>query len=789
MSTDLIAEVKEAARRDSVNAYQKAGFSGALNHDGGHNLAGLCPFHDDHDPSFKITTSGEHAGCWWCFPCGVGGSIIDFYLRRNNLETLTGEVLADLAGRLGVNGNGQGSSKPSAKPPARVLREQVYRLTVPQSGDVLEHVRQETDEIDPETGKPKKNYPWRRNGVWGLNPKDPQTKEPLFGPLMMVDLPLYRLPDLLKAPPGDLVIVVEGEKAADALAEEGFLALGTVCGAKVTPSEEVLRPLVDRLVFLWPDNDDAGRRHMNEIAARLRDLGITAHVIEWPEAQAKDDAADFFARGGTREDLEGLLASAQEWQPPAPAPASGPLPGFLSPSDLGNARRMVALHGGDLRYCHPAKRWWVWEGRRWQEDQTGEVERRAKDTVAAIYAEAAKITDEEARKALGSHALKSESEAKRKAMIASAQSEPGIPILPADFDADPSMLNCESGIIDLRTLALEAHRRDSYCTKLAPVRYDPDADCPLWRAFLQRVTGEDSDLQEFLQRAVGYTLTGDTSEECLFLLYGTGANGKTVFLEVLQALLGDYARKCNFSSFLVRRNDDNAPRNDLAALAGARLAVAAEADAGKRLAEGLVKEMTGEDAITARFLYAEGFTFHPQFKLWLAANHKPVIAGTDDGIWRRIRLVPFTITIPPKERDPYLKGKLIAELPGILAWALEGCAAWRAQRLGECEAVSAATDAYREESDVLADFLGSACVQAPGKAVASRDLYAAYTQWCEANGEQPLAQRTLGSTLLERGFTHKRGTGGARRWIGLGLLADVQSDASDATEAESEKPS
>jgi putative DNA primase/helicase len=758
-------EIKARAAQDPEAAFAAAGYSNPLKRDG-HNLTGLCPFHAESTPSFKITLSGQHAGLWKCFGCNAGGDVIA--LRQK----LTGETFLQaveaLAQALGIVPTAAGPrreapAKPPPERPTRTVAERIYQIT-DQTGEVVaEHGR--WDKVYADTGDlAPKGLAWRLpGGTWKTG----------LGGLKTADLPFYNLPALLAAAPGEPVFLVEGEKTCDALTDHGFLAVATVTGAgNPIHNDAALEFLLPRKVFSWRDHDAPGQKHMDDHCARLADLGTVPRVIEWAGAQEKgDDAADFFARGGTAEELRAMMKAAEEWQPAIPAVAADRLPGAVSPSDLGNARRLVAAHGEDLRYCFPARKWHVWTGTRWQEDQTGEVERRAKDTVAQIGAEAARTADEGTRKALLSHALKSESEAKRKAMIASAQSEPGIPVLPEEFDADPMLLNCESGLIDLRTLSLQPHRREALCTKRAPVRYDPDADCPLWRAFLQRVTGGDLALQEFLQRAVGYTLTGSAAEEVFFLLYGTGQNGKTVFLETLQSLLGDYGRKCDFASFLQRR-DDGGPRNDLAALAGARLAVAVEADAGKRLAEALVKEVTGGDAITARFLYAEPFTFHPQFKLWLAANYRPVIRGTDYAMWRRIQLVPFTVTIPEKERDRKLKEKLLGELPGVLAWALEGCAAWQKYGLGGCEAVSRATGAYREESDVLAEFLGSECVQGPTAQALSRDLYARYGRWCETNGERPLSQKAFGQKLEERGFWPKRGTGGVRRWEGVGLLTE-----------------
>jgi putative DNA primase/helicase len=349
----------------------------------------------------------------------------------------------------------------------------------------------------------------------------------------------------------------------------------------------------------------------------------------------------------------------------------------------GNGQRLVDLHGLDIRYVHPWKQWLVWDGRRFQPDTTGELMRRAKMGVLRLYAEAAAERDPDRRKALATWARRSDSEARMREMINLAASEPYVPVRPAELDSQPWRLNVEDGTIDLRTGELLPHSRRDLITKLAPVRFDPKATCPTWLAFLDRVLGHDADLVGFLQRAIGYSLTGDTGEQVLFFLYGTGANGKSTLLETLRALLGDYAQQTDFTTLLERRGDG--PRNDIAALQGARFVAAIEAAEGRRLAEGLVKQLTGGDAVSVRKLYSEPFTFRPEFKLWLAANHKPVIRGTDQAIWRRIRLVPFTIAIPEGERDHELGLKLRAELPGILRWAVAGCQKLFGQALTERE--------------------------------------------------------------------------------------------------------
>jgi putative DNA primase/helicase len=441
-------------------------------------------------------------------------------------------------------------------------------------------------------------------------------------------------------------------------------------------------------------------------------------------------------------------------------------------TDWGNAERLVALHGQDLRFCWPWEKWLVWNGRNWAIDDTGEVDRRAKQVVQSIYAEAGVAPDKKQRAVLAHHALKSESESKRKALIASARSELGIPVLPDHLDRDPWLFNVLNGTIDLQTGQLRAHRREDLITKLAPVEYDPQAQCPTWWAFLERIMSGDGLIKEFLQKAVGYALTGDTRQQCLFFLYGLGANGKTTFLETIQALLGDYAKRTSTETFLAKKG--SSIPNDVAALRGARLVAAVEVESGRRLAEVLLKEMTGGDTITARFLHAEFFEFKPQFKIFLAANHKPIVRGTDNGIWRRIHLIPFMMQIPEAHQDKELPVKLKAELPGILNWALEGCLEWQRHGLTPPQEVRVATEAYREEMDPLCGFIAECCVVTPDAVAMAKDLYKAYAVWAEETGEKrPMSQKEFGGRLKERGFMNTQETKGENKgkskWLGVGL--------------------
>jgi putative DNA primase/helicase len=435
-------------------------------------------------------------------------------------------------------------------------------------------------------------------------------------------------------------------------------------------------------------------------------------------------------------------------------------------SDLGNARRLVTYHGHDLRFCYSSKKWLIWTGRRWAIDNTGEVIRRAKATVAEIYEEAARAGDKQ-REEIGKFAVKSESNERIKSMIALAQSEPGIPITPGEMDADPWFLNCQNGTINLRGGQLREHQRQDLITRLAPVNYKPEADCPLFIKFLDRILAGNRDLIKFVQKALGYALTGDCREQVLFMLWGSGANGKSTLLNIIAAILGTYAIQTPTETLLAKSKGDIP--NDLARLNGPRFVTAFEVDRGRRLAESLVKQLTGQDTVSARFLFAEYFDFKPQFKLFLATNHKPVIKDSSWAIWRRIRLIPFTVQIPEKEQDRQLPEKLQAELPGILAWMVRGCLSWQREGLSVPEEVNKATGEYRQEMDELGDFLEERCVVDPEESATAKGLYQAYGEWAEEAGERrPLSQKAFGTALAERGFERKRKAEGWY-WRGIGL--------------------
>ena len=523
------------------------------------------------------------------------------------------------------------------------------------------------------------------------------------------------------------------------------------------------------------DLDDAGRQGVAKVAAAFAKAGIKHTVRQLPETVGdKGDITTLYNQlGGDDEEFRRVVQALPEVDVP-PTPAESPTHGegedvltSARCTDVGNARRFIAQHGAKVRYCHTWRKWLEWDGTRWAIDETGAITRRAKATLDALFHAAAGLEDDE-RQRLVKHAMASERGARLESMLRLAESDERAAITASVLDTDPWKLNVLNGTLDLRTGELLPHDPKQMHSKLAPVNYGEMAECPRFLAFLEEIL-PDSEVRAFVQRAVGYSLTGDTRERCLFIPYGTGGNGKSTFLEAVRGVLGDYARQADVSTFMLGRTDSG-PRPEVVRLSGARFISSVEVEEGRRLAESLVKALTGNDTIAARGLYSNVVEFQPVFKLWLATNHKPTIRGTDNAIWDRIRLIPFTVTIPPERRDGDLATKLAAELPGILAWALEGCLAWQQEGLVAPNAVRLATSKYREEMDTVRRFLSDRCVKSATATVGASDLYATYKKWAEDGSEKPMTQTLFGTRMAELGYErHQHATTRRKTYVGVML--------------------
>lgn len=442
-------------------------------------------------------------------------------------------------------------------------------------------------------------------------------------------------------------------------------------------------------------------------------------------------------------------------------------------TELGLAERLVAKHGKDLRFCSSLG-WLIWRGKLWQVDDTGEIFRRAKKTIRDVLREAARIEDADERRKLASFALKSETAAHITNLIRLAESEPPIPVRASDLDTSPDLLNLDNGVLDLRTAQLRAHCREDLLTKMSPVAYDIGAKCPTFDRFLERVLPSES-LRLFAQRAVGYAATGHIREHVLHVLWGNGANGKSTFLSAILDALGDYAMVAPPRLLMLRRHEPHPA--ELADLFGRRFVACLESGQGSRLDEEMVKRLTGGDHVKARFMRQNFFEFAPTHKLFVATNHRPRIRGTDSGIWRRVRLWPFNVQIPAHEQDTELPEKLRRERAGILRWIVEGTMAWRRSGLNEPPEVIAATETYRNDSDVMAGFVSECCLTGDAHRADGVELWDTFTRWAERSGERDRpSKREFREALVEHGFAplpekHPR----TRRvmYHGIGLLDEA----------------
>lgn len=429
------------------------------------------------------------------------------------------------------------------------------------------------------------------------------------------------------------------------------------------------------------------------------------------------------------------------------------------------AERFAAQYADRLRYDHRRSRWLVWSKHYWRPDDNGEVTRLAL-AAAKLWQQQAviEITDVNRKSAVLSWALGFERRAKLASLLKLAEDKLPLADSGDRWDTDPWLLGVPNGVVNLRTGELRDGRPEDRITMQTKVAYDPEAKCPRWERFMREIFGGDDDLVDYAWRAHGYSLTGVTSEQVLFLEHGCGANGKGTKANVVRSVLGDYASNLQFATLEFQQRGGGIP-NDLAALVGKRYVTAAETNDGTRLNEARIKALTGGDPITARFLHAEFFEFKPAAKFWLQFNHRPVVRDNSHGFWRRIRMLPFEQSFPI---DGELEPTLIAEGPGVLAWMVRGCLAWQERGLAPPAVVSAATEVYRSDSDIIGQFIEEALEADEPSEVGASDLYRHYQEWAKRTGfadRLQLSPVAFGRQCAERFRRVKRMTG----WVYTGI--------------------
>ncbi len=456
-------------------------------------------------------------------------------------------------------------------------------------------------------------------------------------------------------------------------------------------------------------------------------------------------------------------------KPPKPKPeppeSTGPLP-VSSVADQFTDLRLSAIFAemfkGELRYWQETGKWLIFDGHRWTTDAPGGAFPYVRQMVEALYQRAMQQQDYAARQEMLKAILKIEGHQRQETILAAAKTRPEIILTTADLDRHPMLLTLSNGTLDLAAGTLQPHRADDMITRMAHIEYNPAATCPLFLQFLHRIFDGNQSVIDYLKRFAGYTLTGQTGEQILLFLYGLGCNGKSVLANVLKALLGDLASTATADLLMAR--DNRGASNDVAALRGARLVNVSEFDSGERLAEAQIKTLTGGDPVTCRHLYQEYFTYLPSYKILLIGNHRPQIRGTDQGIWRRLHLLNFKVTIPEDERDPHLEQKLREELPGILSWAVQGCLEWQQKGLAAPDEIKAATAEYRQSEDIFQQWLTECCTTGEQCTSLAGDLLNSFIEFSKWKSTTP---QKLGRMLTEAGFTKEKSS--YAKWGGISL--------------------
>ena len=559
------------------------------------------------------------------------------------------------------------------------------------------------------------------------------------------------------------MVLVEGERCAQALIDAGIVATTAMNGAKAPVAKTDWSPLAGKAVIIWPDRDKPGFGYAEVAAQAVLQAGASACSILLPpeDRPAGWDAADALEEGF---DVAGFIAQGPRVavQPQVPEPPEHPAAGSDHESCVWGTEDHLAIrftqrYHDDWRYVVAWGKWLMWDGQRWRAEET----LAATDLIRQVCREASVRA----------------SSIKVAAKLGASSTVGGVERLARcdrrhaatadEWDADRWRLNTPGGVVDLRTGEIHAHARAERMTKLTTATPVAGRPCPTWQRFLSQVTGGDEALMAYLQRMAGYCLTGSTQEHALFFLYGTGANGKSVFVNTLFTLLGDYAANAPMDTFMETRGDRHP--TDLAGLRGARFVGATETEQGRRWNESKLKEITGGDRVSARFMRQDFFTYVPQFKLVIAGNHKPALRNIDEAMRRRLHLIPFTVTVPPQQRDRRLPERLLNEGDGILAWALEGCLAWQSEGLCQPACVAEATDAYFDEEDTIGEFLDEECQLHPQARESVAEVFERWRQRAEKRGEYIGTSRWLVQQLLRRGFERGRTASGAKAVLGLSL--------------------
>lgn len=644
--------------------------------------------------------------------------------------------------------------------------------------------------LDKAVGKPQKrivkiykytNFEVVRTDPKGFFQRRPDGKGGYINSVKGINLTLYhddRLPLAIadKKP----VFFVEGEKDVESLEAIGLIATTSPMGANKFHNYYAESVKGADLVII-PDNDKpgkdgkiAGLEHAKDVARKCYDKAARIRLLY---LQGGKDATDWINLGHTGAELLQLASLCPDYQPPLPENASpeateSPLDDTLH--DVGNAKRLIAKYGHKIRYNYERKKWLIYNGKYWAWDEGGEIVNLARNTSKSIYHEAAEAPNTTKAEALADHAKASQSNSRINAMVSLAQSDVSVTI--ADLNSNPYLLNVNNGTINLKTGELQPHNPDDLITQFIPIDYIPDAKGARFETFLNEVFEANQDLIGYVQRALGYSLTGDQSEQALFFNKGAGFNGKSTLYGIVGDILADYADEIDPLAFMVDKNAHVGPNESLANLYGKRFVTSVEVKAAMRLNVALVKRMTGGEMIRCERKFEHGFNFKPTHKLFILGNAEPRIDDNTNSIWYRLKYINFAVTFPEEKRDRKLREYIVKnESPAVLAWMVAGCLDWLKDGLREPQSIKEAVSAYRDSQDILHEFFFEKCVVGISENDLVSDVYKSYGEWENENGnKKPLGKKAFGDLLKERGYFTQPGHGNKTYWHGFRLKTAIE---------------
>lgn len=576
---------------------------------------------------------------------------------------------------------------------------------------------------------------------------------------------VFNYPRVKKA---EVIFLVEGEKCSEKLQSvidsnskekphlKKYASTTIYDNSKTDWNHNYSEQLTGKIVVILPDNDEAGVTFSNKVFFNLKKY-CRASIVNIPNLEKKQDVYDYFENGNTWESFEQIVNDA--------------IP-ILGLNDIDRSKKFCLQFKEEIRHSDISG-YYFWNGKSWEQSEKYIVELvknfsiNLHDDLMNEYRK-----DTENNKEFKHAAARVTSERAIKSILNLSKSDKNLVLKESSLDSNKNLLNLNNVTYDLRNHKPRRHTQDDNLTIILPYDYDSKAKCPVWDKFLKRIFNDDKELIGYIQELIGYTLTGETKLQSWYFLYGSGRNGKSVFSEIINRLVGSYGTKIRTESIMSKDyiSGGDSPNPEIAKLRGKRFVLASEVSDSHKLNESLVKDLTGGDIISARFLNQNSFEFAPQCKLWMYGNHKPFVKGTDDGIWRRIKLIPFKVTIPENEVDAMLIDKLTKEISGILNWSLEGLK--RLQKLEykiiEPEIIKQETKAYRNEMDILGQFLSDNGYEYGAYKILCKELHDDYKEYCHENGYHALSTRRIGDYLKTNQVETKTGSQNKKSYYGVG---------------------